>query len=256
MASSNIIDILKPKDYDKNPEKYKKVSIVVVSDTHKNHEKLSIPDGDIFLHCGDFTNRHDWLNLSADQIPQSVIDFNQWLGKLSHPHKLVICGNHELGFGKLSHEEIQSKYLTNCKYLKDELIQIEDISIYGCPWPFTEHYRTKWPSIPSHIDILMTHVPPQFILDLAYQPKALSSTEPCSMCNNTVHGCYGHWGSASLIKEIRQRIQPRVHCFGHVHDDPGHKYDQDDTGTLFINAATDLSNRPFKFNFYVDLNKH
>ena len=92
MTSSKIIDILKPENYDENPERYRKVSIVVVSDTHKKHEHLSIPDGDIFLHCGDFTNRHDWQNLSSDQIPQSIIDFNQWLGKLSHKNKLVICG--------------------------------------------------------------------------------------------------------------------------------------------------------------------
>jgi predicted phosphodiesterase len=255
MASFKMIDILKPVDYNENPDRYKKVSIIVVSDTHKHHESLSIPDGDIFLHCGDFTNRHDWQNLSSGEIPQAIIDFNQWLGKLPHKHKLVICGNHEIGFGKLSQEEIQSNYLTNCKYLKDELIQIEGISIYGCSWLFSEHYGPKWSSIPSYIDILMTHIPPEFILDLAYQPKKSPSIEPCSMCNNTVHGCYGHWGSKSLIKEIRQRIQPRVHCFGHVHDDPGYKYDQDDTGTLFINAATDLSNQSFKFIFYADLHK-
>ena len=102
--------------------------------------------------------------------------------------------NHEIGFGELSQEEIQSKYLTNCKYLKDELIEIEGITIYGCPWLFNDDYTTKWSSIPSNIDILMTHIPPQFILDLAYQPKTSLSTEPCSRCNNTVHGCYGHWG--------------------------------------------------------------
>jgi Icc-related predicted phosphoesterase len=251
-----LIETLKPIDYDKIPDRYKKISVVVVSDTHKNHEKMTIPDGDIFLHCGDFTNRHDWLNLTTDQIPQSVTDFNQWLGRLPHRHKVVICGNHEIGFGKLSKEEIQSRLLTNCIYLKDESIEIEGISIHGCSWSFTEHHRTQWSSIPSHIDILMTHMPPQFILDLAYQPKVSPLIEPCLMCDNAVHGVYGHWGSPSLIKEIRRRIQPRVHCFGHVHDDPGYIYDKDDTGTLFINAAADLTSRPFKFNYYVDLYKY
>ena len=60
MDSSKLIDILKPSDYESNPSKYVKISIVVISDTHKNHEKMTIPDGDIFIHCGDFTNRHDW----------------------------------------------------------------------------------------------------------------------------------------------------------------------------------------------------
>ncbi|CAF3775759.1 unnamed protein product [Rotaria sp. Silwood1] len=180
MASSKIIGILKPMDYDENSERYKSISILIVSDTHKNHEKINIPDGDIFLHCGDFTNKDDWRNLTNDQIPQSVIDFNQWLGRLTHKHKIVICGNHEI----------------------------------------------------------------------------VASTEPCSICNNTVHGSYGHWDSKSLIKEIRQKIQPRIHCFGHVHDDNGYKYDQHANGTLFINAAANLTRQCFKLNFYLDLQKH
>ncbi|CAF3238268.1 unnamed protein product [Rotaria sp. Silwood2] len=256
MSSSKIIDIIKPIDYDENPERYKSISVVIVSDTHKNHEVINIPDGDIFLHCGDFTNKGDWRSLTNDQIPQSIIDFNQWLGRLKHKHKIVICGNHEIGFQKYSKEEIQSNLLTNCIYLKDELIQVEGITIYGSPWSFKEHYRTKWLSIPSNIDILMTHIPPKFILDLAFQPKKVASTEPCSMCNDTVHGSYGHWGSKSLIKEIRERIQPRIHCFGHVHDDNGYKYDQHESETLFINAATDLTGQVFKLNFYLDLQKH
>jgi Icc-related predicted phosphoesterase len=256
MDLSKTIDVLKPDDYDENTAKYRKISVVVVSDTHKHHQMMTIPDGDIFLHCGDFTNRHDWSNLSDDEIPQSIIDFNEWLGKLKHRHKIVIHGNHEIGFKNISDEEIKSKYLTNCIYLNDELIEIEGINIYGSSWTFTQNFQTKWSIIPSHVDILMTHVPPQFILDLAYQPKKSPSIEPCSMCNNAVHGSYGHWGSQSLYKEISQRIQPRVHCFGHVHDDPGFKFDQDGTGTLFINAAADLSKQSIKFNFYIQLQKH
>ena len=100
----------------------------------------------------------------------------------------------------------------------------------------------------------MTHIPPQFILDLAYQTKEAPATEPCSMCKNIGHDSFGHRGSSSLISEIRERIQPRVHCFGDVRDDAGYKYQN---GTLFINAAAaDLSNQSFEFTFYVDLNKH
>ncbi|CAF3227236.1 unnamed protein product, partial [Rotaria sp. Silwood2] len=59
-----------------------------------------------------------------------------------------------------------------------------------------------------------------------------------------------------LIKEIRERIQPRIHCFGHVHEDNGYKYDQHESETPFINAATDLTGQVFKLNFYLDLQKH
>ena len=251
--SSEVIDLFKPNDYDENPSEYRRLRIVVVSDTHEDHRMIEIPDGDILLHCGDFTNRHHWSNLSDNEVPRSVIDFNRWLRRLAHKHKIVIGGNHEVNFKKYSQEEIQAKYLTNSIYLKDGLIEIEGISIYGCSWAIGE--QSKWKSIPSNIDILMTHIPPRYILDLAYQPQKSPSKEPCSMCNNSIHGIYEHWGSKSLLNEIIERIQPRVHCFGHVHDDFGSRSNQFGLNTLFINAAADLTKRTIQFDFYVDLRK-
>jgi predicted phosphohydrolase len=62
--------------------------------------------------------------LSADdwkkkRIPHTVKDFNEWLGSLPHKHKIVIAGNHEIGFNSLTKEKIQKKILTNCIYLQD-----------------------------------------------------------------------------------------------------------------------------------------
>ncbi|CAF2927642.1 unnamed protein product [Rotaria sp. Silwood2] len=101
MPSSTIIDILKSIDYDEDPERFKSISIVIVLDTDKNHEKIYIPDGDIFLHCGEFTKK----NVGK-------------LERLIHNHKIVICGNNELGFEHCSKEEIQSKLLTNATVYK------------------------------------------------------------------------------------------------------------------------------------------
>src|SRR4051794_25565127 len=45
----------------------KRLHVVVLSDTHDEHHtnrlKPYIPDADIFIHCGDFTDRKDWMNL-------------------------------------------------------------------------------------------------------------------------------------------------------------------------------------------------
>ncbi len=101
----------------------------------------------------------------------------------------------------------------------------------------------------------MTHIPPEYILDLAYQPKNVSSNEVCSICNNSIHSFYKHWGSKSLAKEIANRIKPRIRCFGHVHDHFGFKSDQHGNKTLFINAAADLTKQTIQFNFYRDLQK-
>jgi hypothetical protein len=44
---------------------------VVISDTHGHHRELRVPDGDVLLHCGDFSNRGRLAE---------VRDFNEWLG--------------------------------------------------------------------------------------------------------------------------------------------------------------------------------
>jgi len=30
--------------------------IVAISDTHNQHDEIELPEGDILVHCGDFTN--------------------------------------------------------------------------------------------------------------------------------------------------------------------------------------------------------
>lgn len=251
-----IIHMPKVIDYHRNPGRYKALSIVVVSDTHNNHEVLEVPEGDIFLHCGDFTDKSDWDDQTSSLVTQSTIAFNRWLGTLPHRYKIVICGNHEVGFGKLSKEKIQTEVLTNCLYLKNELIEIEGLSIYGASWSFTRHQKTMWPLIPSNIDILMTHVPPEFILDLAYESEEIVSVEPCLQCGGQVHDNYQHWGSQSLAREVNQRIKPRVHCFGHVHDSRGYTRGKNNEETLFINASADIEPKCYKFVLYADLKKY
>jgi hypothetical protein len=46
-----------------------------------------VPDGDVLLHAGDFTD--------LGSIPE-IIAFNDWLGTLPHKHKVVIAGNRDL----------------------------------------------------------------------------------------------------------------------------------------------------------------
>lgn len=58
----------------KTPVENSKVRFVCMSDTHSliHNIKFDIPDGDVFLHAGDF---------SKCGQKQEVVDFNKWLGK-------------------------------------------------------------------------------------------------------------------------------------------------------------------------------
>ena len=55
------------------------MKIVAISDTHGLHGSLNIPAGDL--------TRHGVLD--------DVREFNDFLGSLPHPHKIVIAGNHD-----------------------------------------------------------------------------------------------------------------------------------------------------------------
>jgi predicted MPP superfamily phosphohydrolase len=102
------------------------VRIIVASDTHNFHRKKVVPDGDIFIHCGDMTN------FGRDR---EVADFNEFLGELKHKHRIVICGNHEIGVydkcGKNA-DLIHAKCFSNatCVLLNSSTI-VEGIKIYG-----------------------------------------------------------------------------------------------------------------------------
>src|ERR1051326_8044265 len=104
--------------------------LVIISDTHGYHRKLTLPAGDLLIHAGDFT-RH-----GSDE---DVAEFNDWLGTLPFPHKIIIAGNHDFPF------EIQDgkKLLTNAIYLQDSSVTIDGIKFYGSPPQPRFFYRSE-----------------------------------------------------------------------------------------------------------------
>ena len=63
--------------------------IVLLSDTHCLHQKIEVPDGDVLIHAGDFTEIG---------MLDEVRKFNKFLATHPHPHKIVIAGNHDICF--------------------------------------------------------------------------------------------------------------------------------------------------------------
>jgi hypothetical protein len=178
---------------------------VVMSDTHNYHDLKTIPDGDVLLHCGDMSN-HGGLKYE-------IAPFNEFLGKLKHRYKVVICGNHEQGiFAKYGADtdRIHNECFPNATHvLLDNFVVIEGIKIYGSPWvPLllrdqrdtsdgsgwyrgNQQLQEKWALIPDDVHVLMTHAPPYGVLD-------------------------GEHGCKELIKVLPNLKQLRVHTFGHV----------------------------------------
>ena len=139
----------------------------------------SSADGDILIHSGDFAQR-----MKTEGFEEKMEDFNNFLGALPHKHKIFVAGNHEIALNNYTKKEIQ-KMLPNCVYLQDSSVKLMGIKFYGSPWTTSSRMgfscpraeiKKKWKKIPRSSDILITHMPPFNILDLAFSSKALDNS--------------------------------------------------------------------------------
>ncbi|MCI0709994.1 MAG: metallophosphatase domain-containing protein [Chloroflexi bacterium] len=206
------------------------MKLILISDTHAYHQHLQIPDGDVLIHAGDLTRIGEL---------KDVVAFNDFLGTLPHPHKIVIAGNHDFCFERKPDEA--SPLLTNTIYLQDSEVTINGVKFYGSPWqPWFYDWafnlrrgaeiREKWDLIPSDTGVLITHGPPFGYLD------------------KTSRG--DHAGCEELLKAIT-RIRPKLHVFGHIHEGYGVIEGQH---TTFVNASIctldyDPTNPPIEYNW-------
>jgi len=204
--------------------------IVCLSDTHGQHRRLRVPDGDLLLHAGDF---------SMAGRPDEIESFDRWLGTLPHPHKVVVAGNHDFLFER--EPDRARALLVNASYLQDGLLEVGGLRIWGSPWqpwffdwafnlPRGPELAAKWALVPGGVDVLVTHGPPAGILDRTANDEGV--------------------GCRDLARAL-ERILPRLHVFGHIHESYG-RLERD--GTTFVNASNcDLKYQPAQAPIVVEL---
>ena len=213
--------------------------IVCLSDTHNCNEQIEVPEGDVLIHAGDATVRG---------TDQEVIEFVHWFFLLPHKVKIFVAGNHDWLF------QTDNRYtrvlLANSKiiYLQDSSTVIEGLRIYGSPWQprFFDwafnlnrgaELAEKWKLIPDDIDILITHGPPNGILDLVPRKG---------------------WDENAGCEELRKRVDEiatlgrlKLHVFGHIHCGYGIT---EEHGVKFVNASNcDESYQPVNPPIVVDI---
>lgn len=234
------------------PQAPNTLRFVCVSDTHLHgrnpHGRKApnvldepLPAGDVLVHAGDFT----MLGRVAE-----VQAFDAWLAAQPFKHKLVIAGNHDLTFEPETYAETAAAHngrlragdveevsqaarsaLRSATYLEDSGVDIQGVRVYGSPWqpefydwafnlPRGPALAEKWSRIPTGVDVLLTHGPP------------LGHGDLCSS---------GHRAGCLDLLEAIQRVRPRYHVFGHIHEGYG---GTTDGTTAFLNAST--SNLQYK----------
>lgn len=194
------------------------VKIVAVSDTHNQHHKLDLPDGDIFVHCGDFT---------IGGSEKEVVKFADWINTLDFQHKVIVPGNHDFMFSRML--PLCRDMMPNVVILVDESVKLFDVNIYGSPWvPLgprwaysynrenSQRAKQIWENIPKSVDLLLTHGPPRGILDLVESKENV--------------GC-------EHLQEALKNRYPHVHCFGHIHEGYGRMNSFAFPGTEFVNCS-------------------
>lgn len=210
------------------------MKLVFISDTHNQAHNVSIPHGDVLIHCGDFTG--------AGKLPK-IAAFLAWMEKKPHKHKVFIAGNHDLATqdNPQMFKALLEGFPT-LTYLEESEIEIEGFFFYGAPW--TPRYydwawmldrgsialQNAWKKIPDYTDILITHGPAYGTGDLNTQGKHT--------------GC-------ELLRDRIEDVKPMIHAFGHIHESYGIHVRQSET--LSINASTCTSgykpkNKPIVVN--------
>jgi Icc-related predicted phosphoesterase len=213
------------------------MKLVLLSDTHTLHDQVVVPEGDLLIHAGDLTytgrisqfeNVERWLLKQAERFPLGVI---------------VIAGNHDFGAREFFRKgERGSKFY----FLDDSGIEIEGVKFWGSSYTPTfgrwaymadrgDDIKKHWNLIPDDTDVLITHGPLWGILD---------SSE---VTNGSV-------GCEDLHDAVFDRVQPKVHVFGHIHGGYGHKFKikpNDVADIRFYNASVvnedyEVVNKPWE----------
>ena len=208
------------------PARAKKgMTVVCISDTHGLHRDVVVPTGDILVHAGDFTR---FGNVD------DAIDFNDWLGELSHKHKIVVFGNHEQGSTRdwiphlretfpdfnadtATHAERAARLLSNALFICNETVEIDGVKVFGSDFYWNMKSRNPHHDlIREDVDIVVVHNPPKGFND---GPESFG-------CPST--------------RQRMEEVRPRLCVSGHIHSGGGGEV-RVASGTLndciFVNAS-------------------
>ncbi|KAF5614431.1 metallophosphoesterase domain protein [Fusarium subglutinans] len=216
-----------------------KTRILILSDTHGlrfEEDKKPLEPVDLVIHCGDLTE---------DSKLEGFREAIQLLKGIDAPTKIVIAGNHDFSLddGVFKHKIAEASRVAQEdleQSIKDEygdygeakrlfteadhsIIFLDEgthelhlqngalVKVYASPYTPETAGSTDWGfqyngahefSIPKGTDIVVTHGPPHGMMDMTPERQRI--------------------GCPQLFSAIA-KSQPRIHCFGHVHNSWGAK---------------------------------
>jgi len=204
------------------------VKFLIVSDTHDTALRAT-PKCDVMLHCGDFTESGSSESIEEAMKALSNVEAELKL-VIAGNHEISLDKAYYLSEGGSEAEHHKSCAIvrsnTSIHFLEEgthhfTLKSGAKFAIYASSWTpkygssafqyptnedrFNGHETTpEWGKnvgtemsiIPDGVEIVMTHGPPQYILDMTADGRSA--------------GC-------EHLRRAIARVRPRLHCFGHVH---------------------------------------
>jgi hypothetical protein len=166
--------------------------VIVISDTHNQHELLKLPKGDILIHCGDFT-----INGTEDEVKY----FSDWFRAQKFKYKLLISGNHDYLFD--DNPTLARSFFDSYDtyYLNNEGVYIMDMLFWGYPFDRIIRSQNNVQKIPSFVDFFISHSPPKGFLDNIGEDNL---------------------GCEKLMLRLKN-VSFGYACFGHIHQGYGSK---------------------------------
>ncbi|RSL71497.1 hypothetical protein CEP54_001271 [Fusarium duplospermum] len=253
-----------------------KTRFIILSDTHglqfKEDRKLH-ESADVAIHCGDLTG-----DSKLHDFKQAI----ELLKEIDAPLKIVIAGNHDFSLdnsafkqkiaeaSRLAQEDLEDSIKAeygdygDARRLfdrQDGIVFLEEgshqfrldngalLRVYASPYTPTTGNSSDWGfqysgahefAIEKGTDIVVTHGPPHGIMDMTTERQRI--------------------GCPQLFSSVA-RAQPRLHCFGHVHnswgaklvawrptitDKPSHFSDVDNGKSVVIESLSRLKGSRFE----------
>lgn len=220
------------------------MQITAISDVHGNLITSKSFKGETLVIVGDIMPFDSHKVFFQEQWFKNV--FIPYLEYLKFKNIIIVAGNHDFYFECTPSEEIRKLLPTNCYYLQNDTVTLQDVSFYGSPcilrcgnWAFSKTEKELnliYSNSYNGCDVMLTHSPAFGFCDTVLQ---FNETE--------------NLGSKSLLNAITMS-PPKYVISGHIHSGSHvpihHKFENKITtfvGVSYLDDTMVIGYKPFKF---------
>jgi Icc-related predicted phosphoesterase len=172
-----------------------------------------MPECDVLIIGGDIAPDRPGNYRAQDRAEWQIhwldTEFRQWLHDQSATEIIGIAGNHDFGFELTKDADSDQLRDLPWTYLLDSGTEIDGVKFWGTPWVpnllswafYGDAVKLEqtYGSIPKDTDIVISHGPPETLLDF------------------TNHKGGGHVGAPQAL-DMLDRVRPKALICGHIHE--------------------------------------